>query len=155
MVLNAETIASILAKSEEARMAVAEALYPFALKEHREELGFGKAANAAAILVGLGIKTTNAGFAYIRYALEDVLPNDERELDSIQLTKVVYPAVGLEYKTSAINVEKAIRQAILNAWEKPKTPEIKAEQVAIFPLGRPKAGALLIVLKRMMINNKI
>ena len=154
MVLDNKAIAHILATSEEARMAVAEALEPFIRAEREKESGVGRANNAAAMLMELGIKTTNSGFTYLRYALEECLPDDPRHLYDIQVTKVYYPMIAKACNTRPANVEKAMRQAIRNAWEDARPESVREAQSKIFPLGRPKVKQLLSILKERMISEE-
>lgn len=67
------------------------------------------------LLRDLGIAMRCKGFVYMRYGLQLLA---ERPFDSLYVTKWLYPAIGERYQTTAANVERAIRSAILAAWQR-------------------------------------
>lgn len=67
------------------------------------------------LLREMGLSMRCKGFRYAREALRRIadMPGEQ-----ISVTKQVYPAVAATFRTSAVNVERAIRSAILAAWQK-------------------------------------
>ena len=62
-----------------------------------------------------GLTSRSKGFSYIETLLRILY---EHGTCSESLTKVLYPAVAKYYHTSAANVERAIRSAIIAAWKR-------------------------------------
>lgn len=84
---------------------------------YRSTVGVDKpAAQLTLMLRDLGLAMHCKGFRYIRYGLEYLLQKDCRE---ISVTKELYPAIAAHFATTAANVERAIRTAIVVAWQKP------------------------------------
>lgn len=67
------------------------------------------------IIHQIGIPAHIKGYHYLRYAII-ISVNDTEMTNSI--TKMLYPAVATEYKTTASRVERAIRHAIELAWDR-------------------------------------
>jgi len=67
------------------------------------------------LLRELGLAMHCKGFAYTRYGLQLLL--EESGLD-LCVTKRLYPAIAARYQTTAVNVERAIRSAIVTAWQR-------------------------------------
>lgn len=67
------------------------------------------------ILKELGIPVHLKGYPYLRNAIERAV-KDEDIINAV--TKVLYPAVAKEYKTTGSKVERAIRHAIETAWSR-------------------------------------
>lgn len=67
------------------------------------------------LLRELGLTMHCKGFSYIRYGLQLLL--EESSL-GLCVTKWLYPAIAARYHTTAVNVERAIRSAILSAWQR-------------------------------------
>lgn len=65
-------------------------------------------------LTRLGIGRHLNGFSYIKTGVRHCMENPE-ELESV--TKLLYPAIAKEHKTTAGRVEHGIRHAISLAWE--------------------------------------
>ena len=66
------------------------------------------------LLISLGIKTNLLGFSYLKTAIFKVY-KEEGLLGS--MTKELYPLIGEIYETKAVNVERAMRNAINKAWK--------------------------------------
>lgn len=64
------------------------------------------------ILLTLGIPAGRKGFRYLEAAVEQYRADKSRSL-----TKEIYPAVGREFHTTAVSVERDVRGAIHAAWE--------------------------------------
>lgn len=62
----------------------------------------------------LGLAMHCNGFSYIRYGLQWLINETVWDL---RVTKRLYPAIAARYGTSAANVERAIRSALLSAWQ--------------------------------------
>ena len=67
---------------------------------------------ATSMLLALNMSTHRKGFRYARMGIL-LMASDP----GAQVTKEIYPAIGKEYSTSKLAVEKAIRSAIDAAWE--------------------------------------
>lgn len=72
-------------------------------------------ADLSEILRSLGIAPHVKGYHYLKEAIMIVLRNPSAA-DGV--TKMVYPEIARKYQTSTINVERAIRYAIYEAWQK-------------------------------------
>ena len=70
---------------------------------------------ATRLLREMGLSMRCKGF---RYANESLRRIAEMPGEQISVTKDIYPAVASAFRTSAVNVERAIRSAILAAWQK-------------------------------------
>ena len=93
------------------------------------------------LLVRLGARTSQQGFRYLRRGILLLL-----EEPGQQLTKQLYPAIAAEFKTSANNVEKALRTTVTNAWVN-RRDEIWRAYFPVAPGGqipKPTAGQFLI-----------
>lgn len=67
------------------------------------------------IIHEIGVPAHIKGYQYLREAIMMTV----EDMDSINaVTKVLYPAVAREYKTTASRVERAIRHAIEVAWDR-------------------------------------
>lgn len=66
-----------------------------------------------AVLVEMGIRTSQQGFRFLRTGVE-LLMEDPNQM----LTKQLYPDIARRHNTSAGNVEKAIRTAVGSAWKR-------------------------------------
>lgn len=66
------------------------------------------------LLINLGIKTNLIGFSYLKTAIFKAY-KEEGLLGS--MTKELYPLIGDIYETKAVNVERAMRNAINKAWK--------------------------------------
>lgn len=66
------------------------------------------------LLREMGLSMRCKGFRYAREALRRIADMQEEQ---ISVTKVIYPAVATTFRTTAVNVERAIRSAILAAWQ--------------------------------------
>lgn len=62
-----------------------------------------------------GLTMRCKGFSYVRRGLQILLDAPHRD---IALTKCLYPAIAAEFGTTAVNVERAIRNAIQVAWQR-------------------------------------
>ena len=67
------------------------------------------------LLREMGLSMRCKGFRYAREALRRFADMPEEQ---VSVTKVIYPAVAAAFHTTAVNVERAIRSAILAAWQK-------------------------------------
>ena len=67
------------------------------------------------LLRELGLTMHCKGFSYIRYGLQ--LLAEEPNL-GLGVTKWLYPAIAAHYQTTAVNVERAIRSAVIVAWQR-------------------------------------
>ena len=67
------------------------------------------------LLRELGLTMHSKGFSYIRYGLQLLV--EESSLGQC-LTKRLYPAIAAHYQTTAVNVERAIRSAVVAAWQR-------------------------------------
>ena len=67
------------------------------------------------LLRELGLTMHCKGFSYIRYGLQLRLEGADMELC---VTKRLYPAIAARYHTTVANVERAIRSAIVAAWQR-------------------------------------
>ncbi len=67
------------------------------------------------LLRELGLTMRCKGFSYIRYGLQLLV--EESSL-GLCVTKWLYPAIAERYQTTAVNVERAIRSAIVAAWQR-------------------------------------
>lgn len=63
------------------------------------------------MLTELGITPGSRGFRCLRVGVLLLMEDPEQ-----QLTKVLYPAIGAQFGTTGINVEKCLRTAVTNAW---------------------------------------
>lgn len=63
----------------------------------------------------IGIPAHIKGYHYLRYAI--ILSVNDTEMTN-SITKMLYPAVATEYKTTSSRVERAIRHAIELAWDR-------------------------------------
>ena len=66
-----------------------------------------------ALLVELGVRTSQQGFRFLRTGIE-LLMEDPNQM----LTKHLYPAIAARHNTSTGNVEKGIRTAVCSAWKR-------------------------------------
>ncbi len=66
-----------------------------------------------AMLVELGIRTSQQGFRFLRTGIELLMEEPNQ-----MLTKHLYPAIAAIHNTSAGNVEKGIRTAVQSAWKR-------------------------------------
>lgn len=71
--------------------------------------------NITSIIHEIGVPAHIKGYLYLREAITMVY-NDVELLGSI--TKILYPAIGKKYNTTASRVERAIRLAIEVAWSR-------------------------------------
>lgn len=71
--------------------------------------------NITSIIHEIGVPAHIKGYLYLREAITMVY-NDVELLGSI--TKILYPAIGKKYNTTASRVERAIRHAIEVAWSR-------------------------------------
>ena len=69
---------------------------------------------ATTILQTIGIPANLTGYYYLRRAIVRCI-EDETLLDG--LTKVLYPSIGKEFKTTGQRVERSIRHSIEKAWD--------------------------------------
>ena len=67
------------------------------------------------LLRELGLTMHCKGFSYIRYGLQLLV--EESSL-GLCVTKWLYPAIAAHYQTTAVNVERAIRSAVVAAWQR-------------------------------------
>ena len=67
------------------------------------------------LLRELGLTMHCKGFSYIRYGLQLLV--EESSL-GLCVTKWLYPAIAAHYQTTAVNVERAIRSAVIVAWQR-------------------------------------
>ena len=74
------------------------------------------AAQITVLLRELGLAMHCKGFRYARFGLEYLL---ERNGEDVSVTKELYPVIAAHFDTTSANVERAIRTAILVAWQKP------------------------------------
>lgn len=99
------------------------------------------------ILREIGVNSRSKGFAYIQTAISLLLESEEYHYG---LTKRLYPAIARLHRTSAANVERAIRSAVLSAWQK----EGFVQQRKLFSV-RPANGEFLWVLSERIKENSI
>lgn len=74
------------------------------------------------LLHDIGITPNLKGFRYLRSAVTMVL-EDEAVIEAV--TKIIYPEIAKEYKTTPVRAERAIRHAIETAWERDNGENIK------------------------------
>ena len=67
------------------------------------------------LLRELGLTMHSKGFSYIRYGLQLLV---EESSMGLCVTKWLYPAIAHHYQTTAVNVERAIRSAVVAAWQR-------------------------------------
>ena len=67
------------------------------------------------LLRELGLTMHCKGFSYIRYGLQLLA---EKPNLGLGVTKWLYPAIAAHYQTTAVNVERAIRSAVVAAWQR-------------------------------------
>jgi len=67
------------------------------------------------LLREMGLTMHCKGFSYARYGLQLLLEDPTRDLC---VTKWIYPAIAQRFNTTAANVERAIRSAIVAAWQR-------------------------------------
>ncbi|MCD7855290.1 MAG: sporulation transcription factor Spo0A [Clostridiales bacterium] len=67
------------------------------------------------LLRDIGITPNLKGFRYLRLAISMVVEN-EAVIETV--TKVIYPGIAKEFKTTPVRAERAIRHAIETAWER-------------------------------------
>ncbi len=67
------------------------------------------------LLHDIGITPNLKGFRYLRSAITMVM-EDEAIIEAV--TKVIYPEIAKEYKTTPVRAERAIRHAIETSWER-------------------------------------
>lgn len=67
------------------------------------------------LLRELGMSMRCKGFRYAREALQRM---PDGQMGDLCVTKTIYPAVASAFHTTAVNVERAIRSAVLAAWQK-------------------------------------
>lgn len=102
-----------------------------------------------AILVELGIRTSQQGFRFLRTGIE-LLMEDPNQM----LTKHLYPAIAAQHNTSAGNVEKGIRTAIGSAWKRRRN-DVWRRYFAPAPNGeipKPTSGQFLFQLTDALIS---
>ena len=79
----------------------------------REDLEFELEKRVTAVISEIGIPAHVKGYHYLRYAILMSIKSP----DSINaVTKIIYPTIAKEFKTSPSRVERAIRHAIEVAW---------------------------------------
>ena len=66
------------------------------------------------LLREMGLSMRCKGFRYTKEALRRIADMPEEQ---VCVTKVIYPAVAATFRTTAVNVERAIRSAVLSAWQ--------------------------------------
>lgn len=74
-------------------------------------LGLNPYDDITALLVRLGIRTSQQGFRFLRRGILMLMEDPTQ-----QLTKVLYPAIAVEFKTTKENVEKALRTSVTHGW---------------------------------------
>lgn len=74
------------------------------------------------LLHDIGITPNLKGFRYLRSAVTMVL-EDEGVIEAV--TKIIYPEIAKEYKTTPVRAERAIRHAVETAWERDNGNNIK------------------------------
>ena len=79
----------------------------------------GSSGDLRHLLREFGLTSRSKGFSYIQTANRMMC---ELGTCSESLTKVIYPAVAKYHHTSAVNVERAIRSAIVAAWNREGYP---------------------------------
>lgn len=67
------------------------------------------------IMLNLGVPPHIAGYQYTREAIIQIINNSK---GANSLSRVIYPAVAEKYNTTPQKVERSIRNAIDNAWER-------------------------------------
>jgi two-component system response regulator (stage 0 sporulation protein A) len=67
------------------------------------------------IIHQIGVPAHIKGYQYLRFAIMMTV-NDSEVINSV--TKVLYPTVAKQYKTTSSRVERAIRHAIEVAWDR-------------------------------------
>lgn len=67
------------------------------------------------LLHDVGITPNLKGFRYLRQAVTMVIEN-EAVIETV--TKVIYPGIAKEFKTTPVRAERAIRHAIETSWER-------------------------------------
>lgn len=72
-------------------------------------------AKVTKIIHQIGVPAHIKGYQYLRYAIVMTI-NDGEAINSV--TKVLYPSVAKEFKTTSSRVERAIRHAIEVAWDR-------------------------------------
>ena len=89
------------------------AFYPASPVVSKHELSLKSVVTS--IIHEIGVPAHIKGYQYLREAIIMTV----EDMDSINaVTKVLYPAVAREYKTTASRVERAIRHAIEVAWDR-------------------------------------
>ncbi|MBR7179875.1 MAG: response regulator [Oscillospiraceae bacterium] len=121
------------------------------LCEHEPLLHRGAYDPIMAILVELGIRTSQQGFRFLRTGME-LLMEDPNQM----LTKHLYPAIAAQHNTSAGNVEKGIRTAIGSAWKRRRN-DVWRRYFAPAPNGeipKPTSGQFLFQLTDALISSR-
>lgn len=93
------------------------------------------------LLVTMGVRTSQQGFRFLRLGMLMMLEDPGQ-----QLTKQLYPAIAREFKTSANNVEKAMRTTVTTAWMN-RRDEVWRIYFSLAPGGqipKPTTGQFLI-----------
>ncbi len=90
-----------------------ESLAPADQKEKRESLELE--AQVTKIIHQIGVPAHIKGYQYLRTAIIMTI-NDNDIINSV--TKILYPSVAKQYKTTSSRVERAIRHAIEVAWDR-------------------------------------
>lgn len=91
------------------------------LKEERkagaEQISYDeKEKKVTEVLKMLGIPSNIKGYAYTRRAVLLVIDDSEKYISA--MTKILYPSLAQEFKTTSSRVERAMRHAIEIAWER-------------------------------------
>lgn len=91
-----------------------------------DEIEFGKAINndspeirlrkaSMNLFTEMGIAANNKGYHYL---VESTIKMAMSDMPNLNLSKEVYPEIAKKYLTSPVCVERAMRTAILNAWDR-------------------------------------
>ncbi len=91
----------------------------------------------------LGVSANLKGYYYLRYAIR-ILINDRRLISAV--TKMLYPMVAKEFKTTPSRAERNIRNAIERCWEREMMNEEFAKDVfsyGVFHRGKPTNSEFL------------
>lgn len=73
------------------------------------------------ILLQIGIPGNVAGSKYLLRAVALAVNNPNAVMN---ITKLIYPIIAIEYNTKVANIERAIRHAIEIAWNKSKIVQL-------------------------------
>lgn len=97
----------------------------------------------------LGIGATYRGYRYLVCAIMLCLEDEDYLLG---ISKLLYPKIAEEYKTSVSSVERDLRTVINVCWERGNKELLK--QISLYPLfSKPTTGEFLDIMTDHLKNN--